>query len=149
MIEHLPEELHASVGRAMRDAWDGANAELAKKQLQRLATSLQAKHPGAAASLREGLEETLTVQALGITGALYRTLRTTNPIENLNGSIAHYSRNVKRWRDGQMTLRWVASALSDAKDRFRRLKGHSDMRRLLAALDARIERHQTPDLKAA
>lgn len=149
VIEHLPEELHASVGRAMRDAWDGANAELAKKQLQRLATSLQAKHPGAAASLREGLEETLTVQALGITGALYRTLRTTNPIENLNGSIAHYSRNVKRWRDGQMTLRWVASALSDAKDRFRRLKGHSDMRRLLAALDARIERHQTPDLKAA
>ena len=149
VIEHLPEELHASVGRAMRDAWDGANAELAKKQLQRLATSLQAKHPGAAASLREGLEETLTVQALGITGALYRTLRTTNPIENLNGSIAHYSRNVKRWRDGQMTLRWVASALSDAKDRFRRLKGHSDMRRLLAALDARIERHQTPNLKAA
>ncbi|MBN4659041.1 transposase, partial [Escherichia coli] len=67
VIEHLPEELHASVGRAMRDAWDSANAELVKKQLQRLATSLQSKHPGAAASLREGLEETLTVQALGIT----------------------------------------------------------------------------------
>ena len=73
----------------MRDAWDGANAEPAKKQLQRLAASLQAKHPGAAASLREGLEETLTVQALGITGALYRTLRTTNPIKNLNGLIVH------------------------------------------------------------
>lgn len=56
-----------------------------------------------AASLREGLDETLTVQALGITSALYRTLRTTNPIENLNGSIAHYTRNVKRWREGQMT----------------------------------------------
>jgi hypothetical protein len=54
------------------------------------------------------------VQALGITGALYRTLRTTNPIENLNGSVARYSRNVKRWGDGQMVLRWVASALSDA-----------------------------------
>ena len=69
-------------------------------------------HPGAAASLREGLEETLTVQALDITGALYRTLRTTNPIENLNGSIAHFTRNVKRWKDGQMTLRWIAGALS-------------------------------------
>jgi transposase-like protein len=82
VIEHLPEALRASVSRAMRDAWDGANAELAKKQLTRLAASLHAKHPGAAASLREGLEETLTVQGLGITGALYRTLRTTNPIEN-------------------------------------------------------------------
>ena len=65
------------------------NADLASKQLSGLASSLHAKHPGAAASLREGLEETLTVQALGITGALYRTLRTTNPIENLNGSVAH------------------------------------------------------------
>jgi len=112
VIEHLPEELHASVGRAMRDAWDSANAALAAKQLQRLAASLAAKHPGAAASLREGLADTLTVQRLGIPGALYRTLRTTNPIENLNGSIAHFTRNVKRWKDGQMTLRWVAGALA-------------------------------------
>lgn len=115
VLDHLPQELHASVGRAMRDAWDSNDPELAKKQLQRLASSLHSKHPGAAASLREGLEETVTVQSLGIAGALYRTLRTTNPIENLNGSIAHYTRNVKRWRDGQMTLRWIGSALSDAK----------------------------------
>jgi len=139
VLDHLPEELHASVGRAMRDAWDGSNASLAAKQLQRLAASLKAKHPGAAASLREGLEETLTVQSLGITGALYRTLRTTNPIENLNGSIAHYTRNVKRWRDGQMTLRWVASALSDIKDRFRKLRGHRDMKALVTALTQRLD----------
>ena len=80
-------------------------------QLQRLVASLQAKHPGAAASMREGSEETLTVQALGITGALYRTLRTTNPIENLNGLIAHFTRNVKRWKDGAMTPRWVARCI--------------------------------------
>jgi len=149
VIEHLPEELHVGVGRAMRDAWDGTDAELAKKQLQRLATSLQSRHPGAAASLREGLEETLTVQTLGITGALYRTLRTTNPIENLNGSIAHYTRNVKRWRDGQMTLRWVASAFSDAKDRFRKLRGYRDMNHLIVALDKRIVVDQPAQLKAA
>jgi len=137
VIEHLPQELHASVGRALRDAWDGGNAEPARKQLQRLAASLNAKHPGAAASLREGLEETLTVQTLGITGALYKTLRTTNPIENLNGSIAHFTRNVKRWKDGQMTLRWVAGALSDAKDRFRKLRGYRDMKSLLTALELR------------
>jgi putative transposase len=149
VLEHLPEDLHASVGRAMRDAWDGADADSAKKQLQRLASSLQSKHPGAAASLREGLEETLTVQALGITGALYRTLRTTNPIENLNGLIAHYTRNVKRWRDGQMIIRWVASALDDTKDRFRKLRGHRDMKTLLAALNKHVAALQPADLKAA
>jgi putative transposase len=149
VIEHLPQELHASVGRAMRDAWDGAKAELPKKQLLRLASSLQAKHPGAAGSLREGLEETLTVQALGIGGALYRTLRTTNPIENLNGSIAHFTRNVKRWKDGQMTLRWVAGALSDAKGRFRKLRGHREMKLLLAALKARSINVTAAERKAA
>jgi len=149
VIEHLPEELHASVGRAMRDAWDSANAALAAKQLQRLAASLAAKHPGAAASLREGLADTLTVQRLGIPGALYRTLRTTNPIENLNGSIARFTRNVKRWKDGQMTLRWVAAALSDATQRFRKLRGHRDMKLLLTALATQTTEPQRAQRKAA
>ena len=79
--------------------------------LKRLADSLQRDHPGAAASIREGLDETLTVQRLGLTGALQRTLRTTNIVENLNGSVERYTRNVKRWRGGQMIERWVASAV--------------------------------------
>jgi transposase-like protein len=137
VLEHLPEDMHASVKRALKDAWSASDAELGRRQLQRLANSLQAKHPGAAASLREGLEETMTVQELGITGALYRTLRTTNPIENLNGLVARYCRNVKRWGDGQMVLRWVASALSDAAGRMRKLRGSSQMRSLLKALEAR------------
>ena len=149
VIEHLPESLHVSVGRALRDAWGSANAKLAHKQLQRLVASLQDDHPGAAASLREGLDETLTVQSLGVGGALYRTLRTTNPIENLNGSVAHYTRNVKRWRNGQMTLRWIASALSDAKDRFRKLRGHRDMKRLIAAMNERLVVGEIHQLEAA
>ena len=135
ILDHLPEGMHAGTQRALREAWDAKDATLAKKLLLRLAGSLQAQHPGAAASLREGLEETLTVQKLGITGALYRTLRTTNPIENLNGLVASYTRNVKRWKDGSMMLRWVASALSDAAGRFRKLKGCSAMKTLLAALN--------------
>jgi putative transposase len=149
VIEHLPEQLHASVGQVMRDAWDSENAELAKKQLVRLAASLHAQHPGAAASLSEGLEETLTVQSLGIGGALYRTLRTTNPIENLNGSIAHFTRNVKRWKDGQMTLRWVAGALTDAKRRFRKLRGYRDMKFLLTALKPNTVSTTKAERKAA
>src|SRR5499427_92967 len=149
VIDHLPEQMHASVGRAMRDAWNSVDTDGARKQLLRLASSLHSRHPGAAASLREGLEETLTAQSLGVTGALYRTLRTTNPIENLNGSIASYARNVKRWRGGQMALRWVASALADAKDRFRKLRGHRDMKALIAALDDRVSQTQHATLKAA
>jgi putative transposase len=150
VIEHLPQELHASVNRSMRQAWEGKNAPLAKKQLLRLAASLESRHPGAAASLREGLDETLTVQGLGVTGELYKILRTTNPIENLNGSIARYSRNVKRWKDGLMTLRWVASALTDAAGRFRRIKGRSELKFLLAALQQRAPKDiEHANLKAA
>jgi putative transposase len=149
VIEHLPEDMHASVKRALKDAWSAPDADLGRRQLQRLATSLQSKHPGAAASLREGLEETLTVQELGITGALYRTLRTTNPIENLNGSVARYCRNVKRWGNGQMVLRWVASALSDAAHRMRKLRGCSQMRSLLKALEARRPEAETATLRKA
>ena len=98
----------------------------AARVLKRLAGSLEHDHPGAAASIREGLDETLTVQRLGLTGALQRTLRTTNIIENLNGSVEHYSRNVKRWRGGQMIQRWVASALVEAEKHFRRVRGYRD-----------------------
>ena len=142
VIEHLPEEMHVSVNRALRDAWSSHDDKLARKQLMRLAASLQARHPGAAASLREGLEETLTLQGLEITGALYRTLRTTNPIENLNGSVAHYSRNVRRWKDASMILRWVASSLSDASARFRKLRGFAEMKALLKALEQRAPGEQ-------
>ncbi len=137
VLEHLPQQQHASVHRALRDAWATGDAKLASRRLHNLAGSLQAQHPGAAASLREGLDETLTAQQLGLTGALYRTLRSTNPIENLNGSIARYTRNVKQWRDGAMVLRWVASALADAATRMRKLRGCPQMKSLLAALAAR------------
>jgi hypothetical protein len=80
------------------------------------------------------------VQRLGIDGALYLTLRSTNPIENLNGAVAHHTRNVKRWRDGQMVLRWVGAALLQATGGFRRVRGMSDMPKLCAAL----ERHCSP-----
>ena len=149
IIEHLPKHLHANVNRILRDAWKTSDVKLAKRQIERLASSLQADHPGAAASVREGLEETLTLQGLGITGALYRTLRTTNPIENLNGLIADYTHNVKRWRDGQMVLRWVASALSDARRRFRALRGFGDMPKLIAALQSRMPVAEDQHLKVA
>ena len=122
--------------KALRDAWNLDSADRAKRVLERLAGSLEHDHPGAAASIREGLDETLTVQRLGLTGALQRTLRTTNIIENLNGSVERYTRNVKRWRGGQMIQRWMASALVEAEKHFRRVRGYRDLQRLIGALDA-------------
>jgi len=138
VLDHLPKSMHASVRRAMNEAYNTADAELAKRQLERLANALQSDHPGAAASIREGLEDTLTLQRLGVTGSLYRTLRTTNPIENLNGSVATYTRNVKRWRDGEMVVRWAGSALHEAQKHFRRVRGYKAMPLLVAAL----QKHQ-------
>ena len=115
-------------------------------QLERLAKSLERAHPGAAASLREGLEETLTLQRLGITGALYRTLRSTNPIENLNSLLGRFTRNVKRWRDGRMIVRWIAAGLLEAKRRFRRIRGHQDLKTLLSAIERHVK-EQTLDLE--
>lgn len=138
VLDHLPEDLHASVGRAMRDAWQSQDPALARRQLERLAHSLARNHPGAASSLREGLDETLTLIHLGIDEALYRTFRTTNPIENLNGRIASYTRNVKRWQGGEMVLRWIACALEDAARGFRAVRGYRDMKRLVAAIAKRV-----------
>jgi transposase-like protein len=145
VLEHLPEHVRPSVRRAMRDAWMSRDAELALRQLERLARSLAREHPGAAGSLREGMEETLTVQRLGIDGALLRTLRSTNPIENLNGAVAHHTRNVRRWRDGQMLLRWIGAALLEATRGFRRVRGHRDLPKLCAALK---RRHGAPTVAA-
>lgn len=149
VLDHLPEQLHASVGQALKDAWQTQDAGLAKRQLERLANSLAKAHPGAAGSLREGLEETLTLIGLGIDEVLYRSFRTTNPIENLNGLIAHYTRNVKRWKDGQMVLRWVGCSLNEASRGFRAVRGYREMTRLTAALAQRVNSASADQLKVA
>jgi transposase-like protein len=136
VLEHLPQRVRPSIARALRQAWSGADAELARKQLERIAASLERDHPGAASSLREGLSETLTLQRLGLANsALARTLRTTNPIENLMSSVGRYTRNVKRWRGGQMILRWVGAALRHAQPGLRCVRGFRELAGLLHALD--------------
>ena len=107
---------------------------LAHRQLERLAASLETDHPGAAASAREGLADTLTLQHFGIAGVLYTKLRTTNAIENFNGAITTYSRNVKRWRSGTMVVRWVSAAIVEAEKKFRRVHGWQNITKVASAL---------------
>ena len=143
VLDHLPEAMRPRIGRALDEAYALTDATVAERRLTQLAAGLERTHPGAAASLREGLAETLTLQRLGVTGALYRTLRSTNAIENLNGLVGRFVRNVRRWRDGAMLVRWIAAALHDARQRFRRIRGGDELPALIRALD----RHQLDTTK--
>lgn len=136
VLEHLPDERMAQIRAAMSQAYAADSYELALRQLKNLATGLKRTQPSAGASLIEGLEETLTVKALGITGALARTLQTTNAIENLNSGVRRVAGRVKRCRHGSMALRWVATAALESARGFHRLRGHKDMSRLVSALKA-------------
>ena len=108
--------------------------------LQDLARRLDTAYPSAAASVREGLDETLTVLGVGLSERLQRSLATTNAIESLLSRTRHVKRNVKRWRGGMMVLRWVAAGVLEAAKGFRRVKGCKDMPALVAALRARDAR---------
>jgi transposase-like protein len=146
ILGHLPDRLHESVKAILKEAWSLGDAKVAKRRLERLASSLEADHPGAAASVLEGLDATLTLQGLGIGGALYKKLRTTNAIENLNSGIATYSRNVKRWQGGKMVIRWVSTAIVEAEKKFRRVQGWRDIEKLIRALEA-VEQKQRAETR--
>jgi putative transposase len=135
ILGHLPGRLVESVKAVLKEAWSLGDADVAKRRLERLASSLEADHPGAAASVLEGLDETLTLQRLGIGGTLYEKLRSTNAIENLNSGIATYSRNVKRWKGGSMVVRWVSAAIVEAEKKFRRVQGWRDIEKLVSVLN--------------
>jgi putative transposase len=133
--EHLPEQRHGYVLASMREAYRATTADAARKKLRALVSWLESNgHEDAAASLREGLEETLTVVKLELPLTLRRSLATTNSIENLVGSIRRVTRNVKRWRGADMIRRWTGLGLFNAAKRFRRIKGFREMPKLVAAL---------------
>ena len=122
----------------MRAAYQARSALDLGAQLEALARELDRTHPGAAASLREGLAETLTVLRLGVPPTLARTLRSTNAIESMIGICREHSKNVKRWRDGQMALRWCAAGMIEAGKQFRRVNGHLHLPVLRAALEREV-----------
>jgi putative transposase len=136
VTEQLPESMRPSVKKTMQQAYRSRSAKTAKRLLANLLQRLRSEHPGAAGSLEEGLDETLTVMDFNLPEWLERTLVTTNAIENLIGSVRNLGRRVRRWKDGKMILRWAATALIEASKQFRRLRGHAGMNKLVTALRA-------------
>jgi transposase-like protein len=133
--DHLSESRRGYVAKQMRDAYNATTASTAKKKLMQLASWLESNgEDSAAASLREGLDETLTVMRLNLPATLRRTFATTNAIENMNGALRRIARNVKRWKDEKMIRRWVALGIAEAQKGFRRVKGYVNMPSLVAAI---------------
>jgi putative transposase len=152
VFEHLPERDRPQVKRRLRRAWALDDHERALAELRTLDSELERSHPGAASSLREGLEETLTLTRLGIRGNLKRTLESTNACESMIECVRRTSRNVKRWQSGEMCLRWTAAGMLEAERQFRRIIGYHDLAKLVVAVDNdrdRATRSTSPTEEAA
>jgi transposase-like protein len=151
--DRLPEKLRSVVASRMRQAYQADSTLAAEAQLCALAAELDKTHPGAAASLREGMTETLTVLRLGVPPTLARTLRSTNAVESMISICRDHASNVKRWRDGQMALRWCAAGMVEAGKQFRRVNGHLHLRSLRDTLNRVTETvadiHQDETVNAA
>ena len=140
----LPKALAATVSKKMRAIYHYDDALRAEAELTELARQLQKNHPGAAGSLREGLAETLTVMRLKIPPTLARTLRSTNAVESMIEICRDHSTNVKRWRDGEMALRWCAAGMGQATKQFRKVNGFLHLPALRKTLDAYVGAGVTP-----
>jgi len=137
VLDYLSDRERPWAQAILRRAYQASDVKTAQRLLLDLARRLEPEYPSAAESVREGLDETLTVLTLKLSARLRRSLATTNAAESLLSRTRQVKRNVKRWRGGQMMLRWVAAGVLEAVKGFRRLKGYADMPTLVAALRAR------------
>ncbi len=142
VVDHLPERDREPVKTRLRRAWAETDHDRALEQLTRLATELDRAHPGAAASLREGMEETLTVTRLGVTGKLKLTLQSTNPCESMIATVRVIQRNVKNWSSGEMCLRWTAAGMLEAESRFRKVQGFRGLANLAVLIERDLYRRR-------
>ena len=147
VLDHLPERDRDTVKRRLRQAWQDNDHDIALEQLNTLALELDKPHPGAASSLREGMEETLTVTRLGITGKLKRTLQSTNPCESMISTVRAINRNVKNWSSGEMALRWTAAGMLEAETRFRKVEGYRGLANLAIAIEHDLTRRRNAATK--
>ena len=150
VLGHLAERDRPPIKARLRRAWRETDHTRALEQLRTLADELERTHPGAAGSLREGMEETLTVIRLGIKGKLRRTLESTNPCESMIDTVRTTQRNVKNWSSGEMGLRWTAAGMLEAEKQFRKVIGYTQLPQLAIAIERRLHLHQpTPSQEAA
>jgi putative transposase len=135
---HLPKEMAGTVDRRLAVIFAQPNPDKGLDAAKRLAKELEADHPDAAASLREGLDDMFTVRRLGVSGTLAKTLTNTNCIESMISIAGRTTGRVTRWKDGSMKKRWIAAGMLEAERSFRRVRGHKDMTKLVGALGREV-----------
>jgi putative transposase len=134
VLDHLPKDQHANVKSTLRAAYK-LPADKGKRQIEQLARWYEKKHPSAAGSLLEGLDELFTINAMGLPPKLLRCLATTNIIESTNGGVRQRINRVKNWQDGLMALRWASAAFEATASNFRKIMGHQQLWMLKAHLE--------------
>ena len=134
VLAYLPRHLQSQVGHTLSAAWKLPEKE-GLAQLRGQIEWLERSHPQAAASLKEGLEETFTINRLGLSARLRQCLATTNLIESLNSGLEGRTGRVTHWRNGEMALRWAAAAALETERNFRKIVGNEDLWMLIATLD--------------
>jgi transposase-like protein len=134
VLGYLPKEDQAQAKSILRAAWKLPPKE-GMARIKKLAQWLDEKYPSAAASLVEGLEECFTINRLDIPPALHRCLATTNIIESPHAGIRIRTRRITHWQNGNMVLRWMASAFLRTEKHFKRIMGHRDLWALEATLN--------------
>ncbi len=139
VVDRLPERERAWVATKLEKAWGIQNPKKVLAALTTLARSLEAQHPGSAGSLREGFEESVTINRRGVSLALAKTLGNTNTVESAFSVGRTVMRNMKRLRDGQLVQRWTAASLLVAEEHFRHVKGYKDLPKLVVALEAHVK----------
>ena len=140
---------HAAERRALKQAREMDDAEKAERLIRHLARYFEQEAPDVSRSILEGLDEILTVVRLGLPLELRRSLASTNIIESMNSVIRQVCRNVKRWRNAKMALRWTAADMFEAKKGFRRLKAYKQLPILKQALIEHRQKDQIDRVKEA
>lgn len=146
VCDHLPKDQHANAKATLRAAWK-LDATEGKRQIEQLASWYEKKHPSAAASLREGLEEMFTINRMGLPPTLMRCLATTNVIDSSHWGVRQRTGRVTNWQDGAMALRWATAAFEATASGFRRIMGHQQIWMLKAHLDQPKEHSAVAETK--
>jgi transposase-like protein len=138
VLEHLSPEKQRQASWRLKAAWAEGDPSKAEAELRKIVQWLETISPGAARSLEEGLVETLTVTRLGLHEDLIKTFASTNLIESCFSRTEELTRRVKRWRGGEMFLRWTGAALLFAEKGFRKVRGYRHLHQLTASLKNQI-----------
>lgn len=140
VVSYLKEDQQEPVRKALQKAYSEADYTTAKKELEKIAAQLKPVNQKACNSLLEGMEETLSMQRLGLHDVLAKSFTTTNCIESLNSQIDKYVRKVKNWMNSDQRNRWVIMALKEAESKMNKVYGFKYLNRLQEAIEKEINR---------